>query len=193
MRKALTGKSRYIVTPGVSKHRVFVWLQQPTLPDHALMVFAREDDYFFGVLHAKLHELWARGMGTQLREVESGFRYTPTTTFETYPFPWPPGREPQDTPLVQAIAEAARDLVRQRDEWLHAPGLGAAALKTRTLTALYNNKAKAGFEWLAAAHARLDQAVLAAYGWPADLSDSEILSHLLALNLARAAAQGTGK
>ena len=94
---------------------------------------------------------------------------------------------------MQAIAEAARDLVRQRDEWLHAPGLEAAALKTRTLTALYNNKAKAGFEWLAAAHARLDRAVLAAYGWPADLSDSEILSHLLALNLARAAAQGTGK
>ena len=47
----------------------------------------RDDDYFFGVLHSAVHELWARGMGTQLREVESGFRYTPTTTFETFPFP----------------------------------------------------------------------------------------------------------
>jgi hypothetical protein len=28
-----------------------------------------------------------RGLGTQLREVESGFRYTATTTFETFPFP----------------------------------------------------------------------------------------------------------
>ena len=69
------------------KHRLFVWLPTGTLADHQLIVFARDDDYFFGVLHSSVHELWARGLGTQLREVESGFRYTPTTTFETFPFP----------------------------------------------------------------------------------------------------------
>ncbi len=46
--------------------------------------------------------------GTQLREAESGFRYTPTITFETFPFPWPPGQEPAGDPHVEAIAEAAR-------------------------------------------------------------------------------------
>ena len=35
-------------------------------------------------------------------------------------------------------------------------------------------------------HKRLDAAVFAAYGWPADLSDDEILARLLVLNLARA-------
>ena len=60
------------------------------LPDSQVIVFARDDDYSFGVLHSSVHELWARGMGTQLREVESGFRYTPTTTFETFPLPAAP-------------------------------------------------------------------------------------------------------
>lgn len=40
--------------------------------------------------------------------------------------------------------------------------------------------------WLAAAHRRLDAAVFAAYAWPDDLADEEMLARLLALNLARA-------
>ena len=89
MRAALAGLSRYIVTPDTAKHRLFAWLNANVLPDHALIVFARDDDYTFGILHSRAHELWARGTGTQVREVESGFRYTPTTCFETFPFPDP--------------------------------------------------------------------------------------------------------
>jgi hypothetical protein len=92
-----------------------------TLPDSAVVALAREDDYFFGVLHSGVHEGWARAMGTQLRERESGFRYTPTSCFETFPFPWPPGKEPQDDPRVQVIAEAARELDRLRSTWLNPP------------------------------------------------------------------------
>ncbi len=36
-------------------------------------------------------------------------------------------------------------------------------------------------------HTALDHAVLDAYGWPPTLTDEEILEHLLALNLERAA------
>jgi type II restriction/modification system DNA methylase subunit YeeA len=79
MREALATLQRFIVTPGISKHRVFVWLQKETLPDHALFVFARDDDYFFGVLQSRLHEVWGLHMGTAL---EDRPRYTPTTTFE---------------------------------------------------------------------------------------------------------------
>lgn len=119
MRKALESSTRFACTPRVSKHRVFVWLPAATVANDGTIVFAREDDYFFGILHSKPHELWARRQGTQLREVESGFRYTPTTCFETFPFPWPPGREPVDDPRVQAIADAAVDLVTKRDRWLN--------------------------------------------------------------------------
>jgi hypothetical protein len=186
MRAAVRGKTRSIATPGVAKYRIFVWVKPQVLCNQGTLVFARDDDYFFGVLHSKAHELWARGTGTQLREAESGFRYTPTTTFETFPFPWPPRQEPQDDPRVQAIAQAARELVAQRDAWLNPPEASEAELKVRTLTNLYNQRPT----WLDLAHRRLDQAVFAAYGWPADLADDEVLRRLLELNQERAAAQG---
>jgi hypothetical protein len=59
----------------------------------------------------------------------------------------------------------------------------AAKLKKRTLTNLYNERPA----WLDLAHKKLDAAVAAAYGWPANLSDEQILEKLLALNLERAA------
>ena len=182
MRTTLKGKSRLVVTPSLSKHRVFVWIDPCVLCNQQTLVFARDDDYFLGVLHSKAHELWARGTGTQLREAESGVRYTPTSTFETFPFPWPPGQEPADDPRVAAIAAAARDLVALRDNWLNPPGATQEQLKQLTLTNLYNKRPT----WLAQAHARLDAAVRAAYGWPADLPDAAILERLLALNAARA-------
>jgi type II restriction/modification system DNA methylase subunit YeeA len=182
LRAALAGLKRYIITPRVSKHRLFASLPIGTLPDSATFAFARDDDYFFGVLHSRAHEVWARAQGTQLREVESGFRYTPTSTFETFPFPWPPGAEPKDSPLVKAIAQAARELVEQRDNWLNPPNAPPEELAKLTLTNLYNKRPK----WLENAHQKLDKAVFAGYGWPANLSNEEILSRLLALNRERA-------
>ena len=58
----------------------------------------------------------------------------------------------------------------------------AKQLKKRTLTNLYNERPT----WLDLAHQKLDEAVFAAYGWPLDLGDGQILEHLLALNLVRA-------
>ena len=176
------------MTPRVSKYRVFAWVDASVIPDSAVVAIARSDDYFFGVLHSHIHELWARRAGTQLREAESGNRYTPSTTFETFPFPWPPGKEPTDDPRVQAIAAAAQDLVVQRDAWLNPPDLSGRELQRRTLTNLYNERP----DWLDAAHKQLDAAVFDAYGWPHDLSDDEILARLLALNLERATKNGNG-
>jgi type II restriction/modification system DNA methylase subunit YeeA len=178
MRRGLLGMSRYVATPILTKHRLFVWLPAVTLSDHQLVVIARDDDYTFGVLHSRVHEAWARGMGTQLREVESGFRYTPTTCFETFPFPRPTDAQ------REAVAEAARELDRLRNGWLNPPGLADADLAKRTLTNLYNARPT----WLAQAHERLDAAVLAAYGWPADISTEDLLGRLLDLNLLRSVA-----
>jgi hypothetical protein len=182
MRSALAPLRRFIGTPTVAKYRLFVWLEHPTLPDHQLIVVAREDDYFFGVLHSKLHEVWALRMGTAL---EDRPRYTPTTTFETFPFPWPPGQEPAGDSQMEAIAEATRALVQKRDAWLNPPGADEAVLKTRTLTKLYNTRPT----WLGLAHEALDRAVLDAYRWPHDLSDAELLERLFARNRERAAAE----
>ncbi len=148
-------------------------------------------------------------MGTSL---EDRPRYTPSTTFETFPFPDEltpdqPAAAYASDPRAEAIAIASRALVAARDRWLNPPELvqrvaevvpgfpdrivprdekAAAVLKTRTLTNLYNTRATPQGAWLDNLHRALDEAVAAAYGWPADLSDDEVLARLLALNLERA-------
>ena len=179
MRCALSSLPRYIATSLTAKHRIFAWEPQNTLPSNSVIAFAREDDYFFGVLHSRIHGLWATAMGTQL---EDRPRYTPTTCFETFPFPTPTDEQ------RAAIAAAAAELNGLRENWLNpvdmfgGPALNADQLRRRTLTNLYNDYPS----WLANAHAILDAAVANAYGWPADLPDAEALQRLLALNLERA-------
>ncbi len=201
MWEALDGLWRCIATPSVAKHRLFVWLDTRICPDHALIVVARDDDTTFGILHSRFHEVWSLRLGTSL---EDRPRYTPTTTFETFPFP--PGLTPDippheyaANPHAIAVAKEARRLVELRDRWLNpsewvewvdepVPGYpqrpvprdksAAKDLKERTLTELYNTRP----QWLTAAHAALDAAVAAAYGWPADISDDGVLRKLLALN-----------
>ena len=201
MWRALVGLPRFIATPTVAKHRVFAWLDARICPDHQLTVIARDDDTTFGILHSRFHEVWSLRLGTSL---EDRPRYTPTTTFATFPFP--PGLAP-DVPATEyasdpraiAIADAARRLVNLRDRWLNPPEWvewvdepvsgypkrpvprdeeAAQALKKRTLTNLYNARP----QWLADAHEALDAAVAAAYGWSADISDDDVLRELLALN-----------
>ena len=62
----------------------------------------------------------------------------------------------------------------------------AQELKGRTLTNLYNERP----QWLANAHAALDAAVAAAYGWPDDIPAEDALGRLLALNAARSGRSG---
>ena len=89
---------------------------------------------------------------------------------------------PDDSNIL-AIAETARDLVEKRDNWLNPAGASAEELKKRTLTNLYNERPT----WLDNAHKRLNKVVFAAYSWPDDLTDEEILEKLLRLNQDRAA------
>jgi hypothetical protein len=170
--RSLSGLSRYLATPRLTKYRLFLWLGANVLPDSQIIAFARDDDYTLGILHSRVHETWALALGTQL---ETRPRYTPTTTFETFPFPHP------NDDQREAIAALAGRLTELRDGWLNPPGLSADELTLRTLTNLYNERPT----WLANAHADLDRAVLDAYGWPADLADDGVLERLLALNLER--------
>ena len=89
---------RYIATPEIAKHRVFVWLA-PSRSAKNLIVIARADDANFGILHSRFHELWSLRLGTSL---EDRPRYTSSTTFETFPFP--AGLTPRDTAPVAGQA-----------------------------------------------------------------------------------------
>lgn len=123
LRGRFTESSRFIGTARVAKHRLFSWQTTGVLPDSQVICFARSDDYFFGVLHSIPHELWALRQGTQL---EDRPRYTPTSTFETFPLPWRPGQEPtkledRHHALWQAIGDAAAELNALREQWLNPP------------------------------------------------------------------------
>ncbi|WP_307776823.1 DNA methyltransferase [Ottowia beijingensis] len=101
MRTALTSVSRFFATSIVAKHRVWVWFSCNVLPSHATCIVARADDTTFGILHSRFHELWSLRMCTWLG-VGNDPRYTPTTCFETFPFP--AGLTPADTAHQQTEA-----------------------------------------------------------------------------------------
>lgn len=216
LRSAIAPLSRYAATPRVSKYRLFSWLNISDSLDDGAIAVARDDDTSFGILHSRFHELWALRMGTFLG-VGNDPRYTPSTTFETFPFP--EGLTPDISaadyaadPHAQKIAAAAARLNELRENWLNpadlivrepevVPGYpdrilpkdeaAAKELKKRTLTNLYNARP----QWLANAHAALDEAVAEAYGWGDDmraglLTDEEILARLFHLNQERAGRDG---
>lgn len=206
-RTAVRSHKRYIVTPRVAKHRIFVWLDSCVIPDSRMFAFVRSDDAFFGILHSRFHEAWSLRT-CSWHGVGNDPTYNSAGVFETYPFP--EGLTP-DIPAVRygkdpravAIAEAARRLDALRSAWLNPPDLictekevalgypervlprnaeAEVVLRERTLTNLYNQRP----QWLLDAHRDLDTAVAAAYGWKADVSDDDALAKLLELNLSRA-------
>ena len=206
MWRAIRDLPRCIVTPEVSRHRVFTWLEKGSCPDHRLIIIAREDNTVFGILHSRFHEVWSLRMGAWMGKGNDPV-YSTTTTFDTFPFPARlepnvPAANYAEDPRAIAIANAATTLVKLRDRWLNPsewmewvdePVLGyprrpvprnaaaASVLKERTLTNLYNARPA----WLSHAHETLDAAVAEAYGWPVDISEDDALAALLALNLER--------
>lgn len=187
MRAALKPLTRYIATPITSKYRFYVWLESDVVPDATVVAITQDDDYAFGVLHSRVHEVWALAQAPRLG-VGNDPRYTHTQCFNTFPFPWPANAPDSSLSESQrghqaAIAVAARTLDEQREAWLNPAGVNPAILQDRTMTGLYNRRPA----WLEDAHEALDMAVFAAYGWPTDLPDDAILERLLKLNQERAA------
>lgn len=160
---AVLSRSRYIVCPRVTKRPTFAFVSRDVHPDGSLSVFAFEDDYSFGVLQSGAHWAWFIEKCSKLK---SDFRYTSDTVFDT--FPWP---QAATVKQIDAVAAAAREVRRVRAEALRNLKGG--------LRALYRTLELPGANPLKDAHAALDAAVLAAYGFSAK---KDLLAQLLALN-----------
>lgn len=209
--EALGEKGRFLATVRHAKHRIFRWLPSAVVPDSALVVSAKDDDTFFGIVQSSYHEAWALRLASSIG-VGNDPRYSHTSTFLSFPFPGGltpniPASEYAHDPRAQAIAKAAARLNELRENWLNPVDLvkrthevvpsypdrilpvddsAAELLKKRTLTNLYNDRPA----WLDHAHRDLDRAVATAYGWQADfdeetLTDEEALKRLFDLNQAR--------
>ncbi|MDO8731915.1 MAG: hypothetical protein Q7L55_04990 [Actinomycetota bacterium] len=168
MTAALAPLTRYPLAGLTGKRWIVVWGQPGWRPSHALAAFAFDDDYSFGVLASRPHDLWARANGSTLK---GDLRYTPSTCFDTFPWPTKPNDDQRAT-----VAEAARRIVTERRAACESHGKG--------LTAVYNAMDEGAFVNLKKAHDDLDRAVLACYGLPASLIKDRpaLLSALFDLN-----------
>lgn len=196
LRKALRGVTRYLATIETAKHRVFQFLPLSILPDNMLVCIALDDAYALGVLSSRCHVPWALASGARLGMGDDP-RYSKTRCFDPFPFP-------ADVP------EPLKDKIRAEAEALDALRKRALAEhEDLTLTKLYNvlealREGRALTEAERDMHDRglvtlirqhhdaIDALVAEAYGWPADLSDEEILTLLVALNKERAAEEARG-
>ena len=208
-RKAISGLDRYILTPMISKHRVFAFVDARVMPENKSIAFASNSYVLLGILQSKFHEVWSLSLCTYMG-VGNDPSYSPSRCFETFPLPacLQPDGSAEKLAAASRIEEATRKLDELRENWLRPAKLvrrvpevvggfpdrilpvdGAASLelKKRTLTNLYNARPS----WLDKAHAALDAAVASAYGFVSAFNDDEIVAFLLALNSERAAKKET--
>ncbi len=156
---------RYLACCEVTKRPIFCFVHPDIRPDHTLEAFVLADDYSFGILQSSAHWLW---FVTKCSKFKSDFRYTPESVFDTFPWPQTPTAQ-----QIAAVAAAGREVRRIRAEALTKLKGG--------LRALYRTLELPGANPLKDAHAALDAAVLAAYGFD---PKQDLLAQLLALNLA---------
>ncbi|MBA2462184.1 MAG: class I SAM-dependent DNA methyltransferase, partial [Actinobacteria bacterium] len=108
MREAVAPLRRYIAGNRIGKRILFCWADPWTCPSDLTTVVAFEHDYAMGILSSRVHQRWARAQSSTL---EDRMRYTPTSAFET--FPWPPDPSPDQREEVGRIAAA---VVERRQE-----------------------------------------------------------------------------
>ena len=167
LRNAISNLDRHAVTCITGKRIHVIWGDPGVVESHACVIFAITDDYTHGMLSSRVHDVWVRGNSSTLGGT---LRYTPSTAFETFPFPFPSEKQ------KDRIAKASIQIVQQRKV--------ACEKIDKGLTKVYNLMDDGGFVELKAAHHELDLAVMDAYGWDAGLLDkpAELLDTLFDLN-----------
>ena len=199
LRTAMIGMSAFIATVDTSPHRIFQFLPASTVCDDKVVIAAINDSFVLGVLSSRIHIVWCLGQRTRLGQGNDPV-YVKSRCFD--PFPFPTANDFQKH-RIRVIAENL-DAHRKRVLAEH-PHL--------TLTGLYNilEKLRAGAKpdalgpedrrifddglvlILKEYHDKLDTEVAAAYGWPADMTENEILGRLVALNAERVREEAAGQ
>lgn len=193
LRPMLSSVRCYIGTCQTAKHRVFVFIDSNTLPDQKILAVALDDAFYIGVLSSRIHMAWTLATCSFLEDRPC---YSQAACFDPFPFPLGSTERRQ---RVRTIGQRL-DAHRKRQQGLHP---------TLTMTGMYNvlEKLRSGesltakekiihdqglISVLRQIHDDLDAAVFEAYGWPATLTDEEILERLVALNAERAEEEKRG-
>lgn len=199
LRPALQGLNRYIVTIETAKHRVFQFLDSTVLPDNKLVIITLSENYLLGVLSSSIHVTWSLRAGGWLG-VGNDPVYVKSRCFDPFPFPDATDAQRADIAALAEELDAHRKRVLAEDPSLTLTGLYnvleilRAGTEPKALTPderlIYDRGQVLILQEL---HAGLDAAVAAAYGWPVDLPEAELLARLVALNQARAKEEKRGR
>jgi hypothetical protein len=163
MLQAICKLSRVVVVPQVSKRPTFEFVSTQIRLNAALMVFAFEDDYSYGVLQSSAHWEWWKANCSTLK---GDYRYTANTVWDTFPFP--------QNPTLSDVRKIAKIALKIRE-------MRSSVMNTYdyTLRDIYRILEEPGSNPLKALHLRLNDAVLDAYGFT---KRKDLLSQLLELN-----------
>jgi hypothetical protein len=159
----IRGFSRFITCSRHTKRPVFEFVDSSIRPGDALQVLAFEDDYSFGIVQSNTHWRW---FSERCSTIKRDPRYTPTTVFDSFPWPQAPTKK-----HARAIADAGIALRHLRTEIMKKHGWG--------LRDLYRKLDLPGENPVRDAQEKLDAAVRAAYGMK---KNENPLRHLLDLN-----------
>jgi len=168
---------RIIATSRVTKNFAPTFVGDGTVLADTIVLLLLHRNCDFAVLHSSAHECWARFFGSTLGD---GLRYTPTSCFETFPFP--PSMYPLSSPSpareMGPGGEASLESIGQSYYEYRAALMADEATRARLmdglppegLTKTYNkfhdpNCQLPGIVRLRELHAQMDRAVLDAYGW----------------------------
>jgi hypothetical protein len=164
------GSPRFLAGTATGKRILFSWCGPNVIASNATNIFALSHDADFGLLSSSVHVEWARAQSSTL---EDRIRYTPSSAFET--FPWPSGNRDE-------VADVSRRLYARRSEICVERNIG--------LTKLYNQVDDGAWADLRELHRELDEAVAVAYGWPRTVAHDPDETNRRLLELNRAIAAG---
>jgi hypothetical protein len=191
LRRGIEELDRFIGTCRTAKHRIFVFIPANYIVDAKIVGIALDDAFHLAVLTSHIHQVWAFRTGAWLG-VGNDSNYNHAICFNRFPFP---GDLPAE--LKKCIRAEGEALDAVRKQVLNGnPDL--------TLTGLYNvlealraNRPLSADErdvhdrglvsLIRQHHNAIDLSVAQAYGWPAGLTEEDILARLVTLNRERAA------
>ena len=153
-------KSNYLLIPETSSERreyIPIGFMNPeVLCSNAVKLVPNATLYHFGILTSLVHNAWMRDVCGRLK---SDYRYSKDIVYNN--FPWPSPTEQQQ----KKIEQTAQAILDAREDYPDA-----------SFADMYGNLFL--FPELMKAHRANDAAVLEAYGFPKDASESEIVARL---------------
>lgn len=145
-----------VVTSGARKYVPFGFLTNGTIPGNKLYFIPTDSLYVFGVMTSIVQNAWMRVVSGRFGP---SYNYANTLVYNT--FPWPNVKDSQRV----KVEETAQNILNAR-----------ALFPDRSLAQLYDDD-KMPIE-LRKAHRANDAAVLEAYGFPKDATESDIVARL---------------